>query len=31
MAKGPPKTVALDHDDYHAEYVGKTEDGRGLI
>ena len=28
MAKGPPKTVALDHDEYHAEYVGKTKDGR---
>jgi hypothetical protein len=28
MAKGPPKTVALDHDEYHAEYVGVTEDGR---
>jgi hypothetical protein len=28
MAKGPPKTVALDHDDYAAEYVGNTGDGR---
>jgi hypothetical protein len=28
MAKGPPKTVALDHDDYCAEYVGRTKDGR---
>ena len=28
MAKGPPKTVALDHDDYHAEYVGRLADGR---
>jgi hypothetical protein len=28
MAKGPPKTVALDHDDYAAEYVGRTKDGR---
>ncbi|MEO6808058.1 MAG: hypothetical protein ABI353_02970 [Isosphaeraceae bacterium] len=27
MAKGPPKTVAIDHDDYHAEYVGRTKDG----
>lgn len=27
MAKGPPKSVALDHDDYHAEYVGHTKDG----
>jgi hypothetical protein len=28
MAKGPPKTIALDHDDYAAEFVGVTEDGR---
>jgi len=28
MAKGPPKTVALDHDDYYAKHVGKTGDGR---
>src|SRR4051794_9322837 len=28
MAKGPPKTVALDHDNYAAEHVGGTEDGR---
>jgi len=28
MAKGPPKTVSIDHDDYHAEYVGRTADGR---
>jgi hypothetical protein len=28
MAKGPPRTVTLDHDEYHAEYVGRTEDGR---
>ena len=27
MAKGPPKTVAVNHDDYHAEYVGRTKDG----
>jgi hypothetical protein len=27
MAKGPPKTVALDHDDYSAAYVGRTKDG----
>ena len=26
--KGPPKSVALNHDDYHAEYVGKLKDGR---
>ena len=28
MAKLSPKTVVLNHDDYHAEYVGKTADGR---
>lgn len=27
MAKGPPKTVTIDHDDYSAKYVGKTADG----
>jgi hypothetical protein len=28
VAKGPPKLVTVDHDDYHAEYVGRTKDGR---
>jgi hypothetical protein len=28
MAKHPPKLVALDHDDYSAEYVGRTEEGQ---
>jgi hypothetical protein len=28
MAKGPPKTVALNHDDDSAEYVGWTRDDR---
>jgi hypothetical protein len=28
MEDGPPKLVALDHDDYHAEFVGRTADGR---
>jgi len=28
MAKGPPKLVAVDHDDYHAEHVGRTTDAR---
>jgi hypothetical protein len=31
MAKGPPKLVALDHDDYAAEYVGRTKDGRQVF
>lgn len=26
--EGPPNLVAVDHDDYHAEYVGWTKDGR---
>lgn len=28
MAKGPPKSVALDHDEYSAEFVGRTKDDR---
>jgi len=28
MADGPPELVAIDHDDYHAEHVGRTSDGR---
>jgi hypothetical protein len=28
MAKRPPKRVALNHDDYHARYVGRARDGR---
>lgn len=28
MAKGPPKLVTVAHDDYHAEYVGRTRNGR---
>lgn len=28
MAKRPPNSVALDHDDYKAKYVGRTKDGR---
>ena len=27
MAKGPPNQVAINHDDYVAEYVGHTKDG----
>jgi hypothetical protein len=27
MAKGPPKIIALDHDDFAAEYVGHAKDG----
>lgn len=28
IVSGPPKLVAIDHDDYHAEHVGRTADGR---
>jgi hypothetical protein len=28
MSNGPPKILAIEHDDYHAEYVGRTADGR---
>lgn len=28
MADGPPKLIAINHDDYHAEYVGRTRDGK---
>lgn len=28
MIGHPPKLVAIDHDDYHAEHVGRTADGR---
>lgn len=27
MVSEPPKLVAIDHDDYHAEHVGRTSDG----
>ena len=28
MSPKPPTLVAIDHDDYHAEHVGRTADGR---
>ena len=28
MAKKPPKRIAIDHDEYLAEYVGRTRDGK---
>jgi hypothetical protein len=28
MADDPPQLVAIDHDDYHAQHVGRTRDGR---
>jgi hypothetical protein len=28
MKAGPPCLVAINHDDYHAEHVGRTTDGR---
>ncbi len=27
MHSGKPEKIAIDHDDYHAEHVGRTEDG----
>src|SRR4051812_8991091 len=31
MADDAPEIVAIDHDDYAAKYVGRTEDGRQFI
>ena len=28
MPDDPPKLIAIEHDDYHAKYVGRTPDGR---
>jgi hypothetical protein len=28
VSEGPPDLIAIDHDDYHAEHVGRTTDGR---
>jgi hypothetical protein len=28
VAKGPPDLIAINQDDYHAEHVGRTADGR---
>ncbi len=28
MKSGPPDIIAINNDDYHAEYVGRTSDGR---
>ncbi len=28
MRAGPPSRIAIDHDDYYAEHVGRTADGR---
>jgi hypothetical protein len=28
MSDGPPKILKICHDDYHAEFVGRTADGR---
>ena len=28
MSSVPPSLVAIDHDDYHAAYVGRTDDGQ---
>ncbi len=31
MSSGPPKLIAIDNDDYHAEHVGCLLDGRQFI
>lgn len=28
MTEGVPKLIPINHDDYHAKYIGKTSDGR---
>lgn len=28
MSDGKPERISIDHDDYHAEHVGRTNDGR---
>ena len=28
MLSGRPKLIAINHDDYHAQFIGKTADGR---
>ena len=28
MDNGKPELIAIEHDDYHAEHVGRTDDGR---
>ena len=28
MVSKPPSLIAIDHDDYHAEHIGRTSDGR---
>ena len=29
--EGKPDLIAIDHDDYHAEHIGRTSDGRQFI
>ena len=31
MDDGPPDLIAIDHDDYAAQYIGRTADGRQFI
>ncbi len=28
MGKGPPKKIAIEHDDHHASHIGRTKDGK---
>jgi hypothetical protein len=31
MQDGPPDIIAINHDDYHAEHIGRTADGRQFL
>ena len=31
MPHRPPSLIAIDHDDYHAEHIGRTADGRQFV
>src|SRR5688572_26336074 len=31
MGAGPPELVAIHHDDYAAQYIGRTNDGRQFV
>ena len=28
MSEGPPRKIAINHDDYHARHIGRLQDGR---
>jgi hypothetical protein len=31
MEDGPPDIIAINHDDYHAQHIGRTADGRQFL